>query len=216
MIRSAFRARGQLVAGSAVAMVLFAGGLAWAGGVIPWSEDGVIHGCFDSTNGNLRVIDPAAASCRRSESAIFWNKEGLQGETGPQGPQGETGAQGPQGETGPQGEPGAQGEQGLPGEQGPTGAQGPPGVSGYEIVTSTTATDVSGYKRVDAQCPSGKSVLGGGVSGSVYDSGSGSSSDLIVSSHPDGSSAWRVVIDPAASDFEVAPTAYAICAYVTT
>jgi hypothetical protein len=79
--------------GSALSLgfLLLAGGVAVAS--IPDSS-GVINGCWNKTNGNLRVIDTANDSCRTSEIAISWN------ETGPQGPQG------PQGPAGPPGPPG--------------------------------------------------------------------------------------------------------------
>ncbi len=58
---------------------------------------GVIHGCYKNGNGDLRVIDSSADSCKSSETGLNWNKQGI---PGPQGPQG---AQGPQGQQGPQG-----------------------------------------------------------------------------------------------------------------
>ena len=81
---------------------------------------GVIHGCYNSTNGTQRIIDTAVASCKIGETAIQWNQ------TGPQGPQG---SQGPQGPQGPQGAQGAQGPQGIQGVQGPKGDTGPAGSS---------------------------------------------------------------------------------------
>jgi hypothetical protein len=58
--------------------------------------NGVIHGCYRNSDGNLRVVnDPT--SCRHDETALSWSQ------TGPQGPQGPVGAPGPQG---PQGVPG--------------------------------------------------------------------------------------------------------------
>lgn len=65
--------------------------------VIP-DSNGVIHGCYKTSNGSLRVIDSPAVQCDpRNETAISWSQ------TGPQGPQGEPGPQGPQGPIGPQG-----------------------------------------------------------------------------------------------------------------
>ena len=58
---------------------------------------GVIHGCYNTTNGSQRIIDTAVASCKIGETAIQWNQ------TGPQGPQGPTGPQGPPGPTGQSG-----------------------------------------------------------------------------------------------------------------
>jgi hypothetical protein len=98
-------------------------------------HDDVITGCYNRTNGNLRVVD-AGAECREHEMPISWNEQGPQGEPGPQGPMGPMGAAGPagpQGETGPagpQGETGPAGPQGETGPAGPQGATGPAGPQG--------------------------------------------------------------------------------------
>ena len=93
LVRRVLRSRLGIAVSSATAALVVAGGVAFATGVIPGS-DGVIHGCYDKQNGNLRVIDPASDSCRQSELEIQWNQ------TGPQGPQGEQGPQGPAGANG--------------------------------------------------------------------------------------------------------------------
>jgi len=61
-----------------------------ATGTIP-SADGVLHACFDNTNGVVRLIDPSASSCRTNESATSWSQTGQQGPAGPQGPTGTPG-----------------------------------------------------------------------------------------------------------------------------
>jgi hypothetical protein len=71
---------------------------ATAAGEIPGS-DGVLNACYQTTNGDLRVVDQAS-SCHNSERPISWNQRGP---TGPQGPAGPQGPQGPKGDTGPQG-----------------------------------------------------------------------------------------------------------------
>jgi hypothetical protein len=54
---------------------------------------GVIHGCYKSSDGKLRVIDTEAGhTCGSGETAVSWNQ------TGPQGPTGATGPEGPAGE----------------------------------------------------------------------------------------------------------------------
>ena len=68
------------LAGAAVVLVL-AGGVAWA--AIP-DASGVIHGCFKSNNGQLRVAESAAA-CNPSETPIDWNQQGAQGPPGADG-----------------------------------------------------------------------------------------------------------------------------------
>ena len=57
-------------AGGVVAAVL-AGGVAWA--AIP-SAGGVINGCYQKNEGQLRVIDPSSDTCRKSEVPIGWNE----------------------------------------------------------------------------------------------------------------------------------------------
>ena len=39
---------------------------------------GTIHGCYQNSNGNLRVIDPTSAACRGGETALDWNVQGPQ------------------------------------------------------------------------------------------------------------------------------------------
>jgi Collagen triple helix repeat (20 copies)/Divergent InlB B-repeat domain len=101
-----------VVAGSTIA-----GGIAVA--AIP--EAGLISGCYNATNGNLRVIDAAGEACRAGERALTW------GQSGPTGPVGPIGPVGPAGETGPSGPTGPEGPQGPEGLVGPAGPPGPPG-----------------------------------------------------------------------------------------
>jgi hypothetical protein len=91
---------------------------------------GVIHGCFMTQNGQLRVIDPAGQKCRPSETAIAWSQVGPQGPQGIQGLTGATGATGPAGAAGPQGVQGPKGDTGPAGAAGATGAAGPQGPQG--------------------------------------------------------------------------------------
>ena len=44
-------------------------------------SSGVLHGCYQKQNGNLRVVN-SANDCRRSELAIQWNQRGPQGVPG--------------------------------------------------------------------------------------------------------------------------------------
>lgn len=106
---------------AAIAITIsLASGAAWA--TIPDSS-GIIHGCYQTANGRLKVIDTdLGQTCSPSESSLSWNQTGPQGPPGPQGPAGAKGATGPQGLAGP---PGPQGDQGAPGQQGPTGPSGP-------------------------------------------------------------------------------------------
>jgi Collagen triple helix repeat (20 copies) len=152
-------------------LVALAGTVAFAS--IPDSA-GVIHACFKTNNGQLRVIDSATQQCRKGETAISWNQAGLPGPQGPQGIQGLTGAAGATGATGPQGlkgdtgatgATGAQGIQGLTGATGATGAQGIQGLTG--ATGATGAQGIQGPKG-DTGATGAQGVPGvPGVSGLV-------------------------------------------------
>ena len=80
-------------------------GVGVATGAIP-DGSGVIHGCY-GRGGGLRVIDTGkGAHCRRHESALAWNQQGPQGNSGAPGNPGPKGDPGPQGAPGPKGDPG--------------------------------------------------------------------------------------------------------------
>src|SRR6266508_1100713 len=80
-------------------LALFIGTLTFA--AIP-GTNGVIHACYDSKQGDVRVVDEAAP-CEKDETALSWNQTGPQGPVGAQGPTGATGLQGPIGLQGPAG-----------------------------------------------------------------------------------------------------------------
>jgi hypothetical protein len=81
------RQRRKLAVVSGIAILgLAAAGIAYA--TIP-DSGGVIHGCYDTKTGALRVID--TGSCVAKEAALNWNQtgpQGIQGVPGPQGPAG--------------------------------------------------------------------------------------------------------------------------------
>lgn len=64
---------------SGTAAVFLGGGATVAFASIP-GGNGVIHGCYLKSNGNLKVVDSATQTCRRDETALNWNQ------TGPAGP----------------------------------------------------------------------------------------------------------------------------------
>lgn len=66
-------------------------GLAYA--AIPDSQ-GVIHGCYRTNTGSLRIIDSDTDTCNGNETSLNWNQTGPQGLPGPQGPAGPSGASG--------------------------------------------------------------------------------------------------------------------------
>lgn len=109
----------RTTAAALAAMLLIGTGVAYAS--IP-DQNEVIHGCYKTVDGKLRVIDTGTGdSCLSSEVTLDWNQKGPQGPTGPQGPQGPAG---PTGSQGPQGVQGIQGIQGVQGPQGPAGSGG--------------------------------------------------------------------------------------------
>lgn len=119
--------KGTVVAAAGSTLVLLGGAGAYAA-----HDANTIHGCHDNTTGALRVAD----TCRQSETAIQWNKQG------PQGPAGPTGAQGPAGPQGPQGPAGADGATGPAGPAGPAGPGGPAGPAGPAGSSSTYIANV--------------------------------------------------------------------------
>lgn len=75
-----------IVAGVALVATLD-GGAAWA-----TSPDagGAIRGCYNTGNGNLRVVE-SSDTCRNSETAISWDRQGLRGVGGANGADGRDG-----------------------------------------------------------------------------------------------------------------------------
>lgn len=48
--------------------------------------NGILHGCYKRTGGQLRVIDGSTSSCDGNELPVQWSQTGPQGPQGPQGP----------------------------------------------------------------------------------------------------------------------------------
>jgi hypothetical protein len=71
--------------GRGLSSVVALGGVALA--AIP-DSGGTIHGCYQKTSGNLRVVT-SSGDCRADENSLAWNQRGATGATGPQGPPGE-------------------------------------------------------------------------------------------------------------------------------
>jgi hypothetical protein len=79
---------------------------ALVGGSIAWASIpdgyGVIHACYNTTNGKLSVMDasnPKLSACAANEAPLSWDQQGAQGPSGPQGVRGETGPKGPTGDS---------------------------------------------------------------------------------------------------------------------
>lgn len=143
---------------------------------------------------------------------------GPEGPRGPEGPIGPEGAAGPVGPMGPEGAAGPAGPTGPPGPPGPMGATGPagePGISGYQIVTTTrsvTSVPVMGLFSNRAGCPSGKSLLGGGMMSQF-----GARLLTLTGSYPEaGTQTWYVELrnGQASATGTAELTVFAICATV--
>lgn len=157
----------------AVLAVMIAVGVSYA--AIP-GDGGVIHSCYKSGAGDLRVIDvQAGEECRRNETALSFNQTGPQGPQGPQGAEGPQGPQGPEGQTGPEGPKGDKGDTGSPGAPGAPGAPGPPGPAGG---ASTATFAGTAFKELDAgvfvkvlskQLPEGSWAVTGTVNTTLAD-----------------------------------------------
>ena len=160
----------SVVAGVLGASVLVGG--AHAAGLIA-GPDGVIHGCYQNTNGKLRVV-AVDQTCERNETALPWNQKGP---AGAQGVKGDTGLQGPKGDAGDTG------PQGPRGDAGPAGG---PALAEYESVPVQQAITGAGGWVFDAACPGGKTAISGG-----YTLPSGAN---VMESHPrDGDpGVWRL------------------------
>ena len=102
---SRFRRRPLVIVSGAALVVAMASGIAVA--AIP-DESGVIHACYKTVNGQVRIVE-SAADCNPSETSIDWSQTGPTGPAGPPGPQGATGPQGPQGAQGATGRHGRYG-----------------------------------------------------------------------------------------------------------
>src|SRR5262249_8841704 len=82
-----------LVVGVGVAV----GGIAYAS--IP-DANGVIHGCYRPTTGELIVIKSDGKGCETGWTPLNWSQTGPTGLAGPTGPTGSSGVTGPTGATG--------------------------------------------------------------------------------------------------------------------
>ena len=158
-----------------------AGAVTAATRIIAPDAAGIIHTCFDNTNGNWRVVN-SAADCRTSETALNVNQNaaaGLPGPAGSPGPKGDTGPQGlagAAGATGATGTSGSAGAIGATGPQGPTGDTGTAGTNGATgAVGATGATGAVGATGATGAGGSGGSGSSGatGATGSTGSTGGG-------------------------------------------
>lgn len=98
------------------------------------------------------------------------------------------------------------------GPPGPTGPAGPPGVAAVERKDQSTALNSANSKSIEAVCPSGKRVIGGGT----RVTGAGAGAVSVVESFPDSDGTkWNTVareVNATAAVWQL--TAYALCAVV--
>ncbi|HXK13713.1 MAG TPA: hypothetical protein VNH45_04185 [Gaiellaceae bacterium] len=181
-----------------VAGALLVVGVSAAFATIP--NNGVINACYARSGGSLRVIDASVTNCKSGETALAWDEHGAVGPVGPQGPAGPAGPAGPPGPAGPagaDGKDGATGPAGPAGPQGATGPAGPSGLAGYEIVTTSVPANGTALVQGSANCPSGKIVLGGGVStfGTINSGGSADGTGPhVFQSNPNGQTGWAAAV----------------------
>ena len=105
-------------------------------------------------------------------------------------------------------QPGPAGPAGPAGPEGPAGPQGAPGLAGLEIVSSTSPASSNPGRMVQASCPAGKVVVGGG--GRVA---FGESDVALDESFPVDANTWRVLayeLNATAAVWTL--TAHAVCA----
>jgi hypothetical protein len=201
-----------------VAGVLLAVGGGAAFATIP--NGGVINACYAKSGGSLRVIDASVTNCKSGETALAWDEHGAVGPVGPPGPAGPAGPAGPPGPTGPagaDGKDGATGPAGPAGPQGatgPTGPAGPSGLAGYEIVTTSVPANGTALVTGNANCPSGKIVLGGGVGvfGTINNLTADGTGPHVFQSGPTGQTGWSGgAISSQAYAGQFGMSVYAIC-----
>jgi hypothetical protein len=134
---------------TALVVALACGGAALAVG---GSAADTIKGCYKKSTGDLRVLK-SGASCKSSELAISWNKDGPKGAAGAPGAKGADGAPGAKGDTGatgPQGEPGAKGADGATGAKGDNNALVGGGAAFVDPAETTGYVGLTGAQNVAA------------------------------------------------------------------
>jgi hypothetical protein len=138
---------------------------------------------------------------------------GPAGSPGPKGDKGEQGAPGPAGPRGATGLRGPGGPAGPAGPAGPGGPRGPSGISGWQYLTQGRRIPPKSFADVQANCPSGKSALGGGVAVQ----GVGPNAKVrVIQSAPSGSAAtgWLATVANDEDGFGISAYVWVICASV--
>ena len=121
------RKRGKTVALVAATALVSSGAFASAQALRTTADARtVIHGCYNETNGALRID----RTCKEQRRVDFVEQRGSRGAQRPVGATGAQGAPGPKGDKGDTGETGATGAKGDKGDTGETGAKGDKGDKG--------------------------------------------------------------------------------------
>ncbi len=127
MLGKLIRSKTAAVVTTAIVTATVVGGIAYAASS-PIDNAGVIHGCYNPSNGAISLKTGAACPLKGKTTPISWNSQGVQGI---QGIQGVPGANGNDGAPGVKGDTG---DQGIQGPIGDDGAQGPAGSSEVAVI----------------------------------------------------------------------------------
>jgi hypothetical protein len=95
--------------------------------------------------------------------------------------------------------------------QGAAGPAGAPGLSGFQVVSSTSGNNSDSPRAQSADCPAGKTAIGGGVRAT----GPGASEVLVIESYPSNVGQWHALAvegDVTTNDWQL--IVYAACATV--
>lgn len=154
--------------------------------LVSFSAAGFAAGHYLITN--IKQIKPHVLRQIRAGMPVVPGATGAAGAVGATGSAGRTGGTGPAGATGARGPAGAVGPQGPVGPQGAQGPAGPTGKSTYlypAVINQQIAAGAS--INLDATCPSGTHIAGGGFAASP--------GVVVYSSNPaTAANAWHVEV----------------------
>jgi hypothetical protein len=170
---------------------------------------GTVRACANKKTGALRL----AIRCKKGESAVTWNAQGVPGASGPKGG---TGAAGSNGAAGAKGDTGAAGTNGASGTNGTNGTNGNNGATKVVVRDAQMTTAFSHNGAATVNCLPGEVATGGGwnlVSGNIASflvfgdqplNGSGNSAAAgdtpvgwevsVYNNNVSGSVSWRVYV----------------------
>ncbi len=134
----------------------------------PQAEASTIYACVKKPSGTARIVT-GKVKCKKGESKLSWNTEGIMGKNGANGTNGTNGAAGANGATG------ANGTNGTNGTDGTNGAVGGFSVThtGTEGVNFTTGSEGSPTTIVSRTLPAGNYIVNAKVELLLADSKTG-------------------------------------------